>query len=214
MKNKFCLTFLILILTLIWGYQSLAQDEKEIEFPITDTSEIITQTAVVIDPNTSAGKGGSLLINATEPLTVELFELNQEDFGNKRLTYKAQMRSEDLIATEGARGIAYIELLAKFPGGEEIVSRGPRVPISGTTDWTYANTVLYIDKASSPENVKLNLVVEGQGRVWIDAIKLESIPLRLNYLFWGHIVVWVVLIIYIYSLLMKNRQLKKQLETV
>ena len=214
MKNKAFFIFIFFALLVLSSHRSLAQEEKEINFPISNTNEIITQSGVEIDSNISTDGEGSLLVNSNDTITVELFELDQEDFGNKRLTYKAIMRSENLVATKDSRGIAYIELLAKFPDGEDLISRGPRVPISGTSDWTFANTVLYIDKAGSPQSVKLNLVVEGEGKVWIDDIKLEVIPLRLNYLFWGHIVVWVVLIIYIYSLLRKNRQLKKELETV
>ncbi len=197
----------------ISGHESFA-DESVIELPIIDTAQIITQTGVEIDRSNEANGGESLLIDAAEPMTVELFELHEQDFSNKRLTYKAQLRSKDLTATEDSRGISYLELLAKFPDGEELVSRGPRVPISGTQDWTAANAVLYVDKGGAPESVKLNLVVEGRGKVWLDSVKLEAIPLRLDYLFWGHIVVWVVLIIYIYSLLRKNRQLKRELETV
>ena len=214
MREKLQFTVFLLIIVPMFGHWSLAQEDKEIQFPITNINEIITQSGVEIDKDTSKDGSESLLVNSTEPTTIELFELKNEDFGNKRLTYKAQMRSQDLVDTEDSRGISYIELLAKFPDGDAIVSRGPRVPISGTTDWSYAKTVLYIDKATAPESVKLNLVVEGQGKVWIDDIKLEVIPLRINYLFWGHVVVWLVLIIYIYSLLRKNRQLKKQLETV
>lgn len=214
MRNKLNLILLLLLVVAISSLNSLAQEEKEIDFPISDVTEIITQTGVEIDPETSVDGTGSLLINAGQPLTVELYKLDQEDFRNKRLTYRAQLRSENLIATEDSRGITYLELLAKFPDGEELVSRGPRVPISGTTDWRPAQTVMYLDKGNSPESVKLNLIVEGQGKVWLDSVKLESIPLRLNYLFWGHIVVWVVLIIYINDLLRKNRQLKRELETI
>ncbi len=192
---------------------SLAE-ETVVEFPITDTAQIITQSGVEIDRSNETGGSGLLLIDAGEPMTVELFELDEQDFGSRRLTYRAQIRSQDLTATEDSRGISYLELLAKFPDGEELVSRGPRVPVSGTQDWTAAKAVLYLDKEGAPESVKLNLVVEGRGKVWIDDIKLEAIPLRIDYLFWGHIVVWVVLIIYIYSLLRKNRQLKRELETV
>jgi len=196
------------------GFKSLAQGETELSFPISNIEEIITQSNVAIDREITADDNGSLVVNANKPIIVELFEPDGKDFKNKRLTYKAQMRSENLIAADDMRGISYIELIAKFPNGEDLISRGPRVPISGTTDWRTAETVLYIDKGHTPENVKLNLIVEGQGKVWLDAVKLEAIPLRLNYLFWGHIVVWIVLIIYIYELLRKNKQLKKELEAI
>ncbi|MCZ6685313.1 MAG: hypothetical protein O6849_04950 [Candidatus Dadabacteria bacterium] len=195
------------------GYKSLAQEESELIFSISNVEEIITRSGVEIDRDISSDGNGSLLINTKEPITVELFELDDKDFGNQRLTYKAQMRSENLQATEEMRGISYLELIAKFPDGQKLISRGPRVPLSGTTEWRPVETILYLDKGNSPERVKLNLIVEGEGKVWVDSVILESIPLRLNYLLWGHIVVWIVLIIYIYDLLRKNRQLKRELET-
>lgn len=213
MLKKLCFIILFAIVAL-YSYGSFAEDEKVIELPIRDTSEIITKSGVEIDNDIWAEGNESLLVNTQVPIVVELFELDQEDFGESRLTYKAQMRSEDLVATGDARGISYLEMIATFPDGEELVSRGPRVPISGTTDWRTANTVLYIDRADSPKSVKLNLVVEGQGKAWLDDVRLELIPLRVDYLFWGHIVVWIVLIIYIYGLLRKNRELKKELETI
>jgi len=196
------------------GYQSFAQEDSKLSFPISNIEEIITQSGVILDREISSDGNGSLMISTKEPVTAELFDLDNIDFGNKRLTYKAQMRSDNLIATQDMRGISYIELIAKFPDGEELISRGPRVPISGTTEWRPAETILYLDKGTAPKRVKLNLIVEGEGTVWLDNVVLEAIPLRLNYLFWGHIVVWVILIIYIYDLFRKNRQLKRELETL
>lgn len=178
MKRKFYFTVLLFFIVTMTGYQSLAQEEKKLSFPISNVQEIITQSGVVIDTEITTDNNGSLLINTDKAIKVELFEIDKEDFKNKRLTYKAQIRSEDLTGTEDLRGISYIELIASFPDGEELISRGPRVPVSGTTDWRPAETVLYIDKGNAPENVKLNLIVEGQGKVWLDAVKLEAIPLR------------------------------------
>jgi len=202
----------LLFSVFIYNYNLNAQEDTEYNFPISNIEEIITRSGVSIDNDMTSDGNGALFVDATSPVTVELFELDHENFKNKRLTFKAQMRSEDLKSTEDTRGISYIELIAAFPDGEELMSRGPRVPVSGTTDWRLADTVLYLDSGHSPDSVKLNLVVEGQGKVWLDDINLEAIPLRLNYLFWGHIVVWIVLIIYIYDLIRKNRQLKRELE--
>ncbi|MEM7009688.1 MAG: hypothetical protein AAF462_11195 [Thermodesulfobacteriota bacterium] len=211
MKLEYLFTFLA-VFSVILSVQSIAQEEQELKFPISDVSDIITQTNVEIDRSTEGET--ILLVKTQEPISVELFELKDEDFKNKRLTYTARMRSEDLTATEDSRGISFLEMIAKFPDGEELIARGPRVPLTGTTNWRGADAVLYIDKASSPDLIKLNLIVEGEGKVWLESVKLDYIPLRLNYLFWGHVVVWLVLILYIYNLFRKNRELKKQLETV
>lgn len=212
MRTTYLATFIIFTSILI-SQKAMAQGETELLFPISNIDEIISQSGIEIDSMVTTDGNGSLLVNTDKPIKVQLFELNDEEFGNKRITYRAQIRSEDLKSGDNMRGISYIELVAKFSDGEELISRGPRVPISGTTDWRPADTVLYIDTANKPESINLNLIVEGQGKVWIDAVKLEAIPLRLNYLFWGHIVVWLVLIIYIYDLYRKNRQLKRELDS-
>ena len=178
-------------------YNSNAQESTELNFPISSTRELITQSGVSIDNEITSDGDGALFVDATAPVTVELFELDRDDFKNKRLTFNAQLRTEDLKSSDNSRGISYIELIALFPDGEELVSRGPRVPLSGTTDWRSADTVMYLDSGHAP-----------------DIVKLKAIPLRLNYLFWGHIVLWVVLIIYIYDLIRKNRQLKMELEAL
>jgi hypothetical protein len=128
-----------------------------------------------------------------------------------RAAYKAMLRTEGLTAEGDSRGIAYLEMKLRYPGGEEIVSRGPAVPPTGTTGWTPAETVIYSDKRAAPESVTLSLVVDGRGKVWIDDVMLAAQPLRLDYLFWGHAVVWIVLIIYIYYLLGKQRRLRGEL---
>ncbi len=128
--------YLIISVFLISGglvYKSLAQGETELAFPMSDLEEIITKSGVEIDREITTDNNGSIVINANTPVTVELFEPNGKDFKNKRLTYKAQMRSENLIATEEMRGISYIELIAQFPDGDDLVSRAPRVPTTRPT---------------------------------------------------------------------------------
>lgn len=192
-------------------YDSSDVDTRFIRFPVSDSNEVITRSGVEIDREITSDGDGSLAVDTPEPVTIELFKLTENDFDNMRLVYRARLRTEDLKGAGEARGIAYLELKALFPDGEELVSRGPRIPPSGTTDWTTAETILYVDKGGIPEQVELNLVVDGSGRAWIDDVVLESRPLRIDYLFWGHAVVWIVLIIYIYNLLAKQNRLKKEL---
>lgn len=195
-------------------YDSSDGDAHYIRFPVNDINEIATRSGVEIDRQVTSDGNGSLAVDTNEPVTVGLFNLRENDFDNMRLVYRARLRTEDVKASGDARGIAYIELKALFPDGEELVSRGPRVPPSGTTNWTTAETILYVDKGGNPEQVELNLVVDGSGKAWIDDVVLESRPLRIDYLFWGHAVVWIVLIIYIYNLLTKQKRLRKELTSV
>lgn len=45
-------------------------------------------------------------------------------------------------------------------------------PLSGTTDWTTQETEFFLKAGENPDNVKLNLVINGSGTVWIDEIRL------------------------------------------
>ncbi len=65
----------------------------------------------------------------------------------------------------------------QFPGRGEFFSRALATPLSGTTEWSSQQTPFLLKAGESPDNIRLNLVVEGPGTVWIDDIVLESVPL-------------------------------------
>jgi CcmD family protein len=207
MRKNILNTALFILCIFTAGAGVSRADEGILEFPITGVQDIISSNVGEID----SANGNALLIDAEGKTEVMLFDLDGRDLGNKKLVYSARMRSESLTATDDTRGIAYLRMTVLFPDGEELIARGPRVPLSGTTDWRSAETLLYVDKGLSPESVKLALVVDGAGKIWIENIKLRHRPLRTDYLFWGHVVVWIVLIIYIYSLIRKQGRLTREL---
>lgn len=209
--GKYTLTLLsVLAGFLFLGSVTSIADTEIMDLPITSAEDIVSNGTAQIDPSNE----NALLVNSSGKTVVELFNLEGSGLGDKKLTYSARIRSEDLKATEGTRGIAYLELTVTFPDGGELVADGPRVPISGTTQWRSADTDLYVDKGGDPESVTLDLIVEGQGKVWVSDVRLSTRPLRTDYLFWGHVVVWIVLIIYIYHLVRKQSVLARELRTL
>jgi hypothetical protein len=44
-------------------------------------------------------------------------------------------------------------------------------------DWVTQETPFFLKPGENPDNVKLNLVIEGKGTVWIDDISLVKGPL-------------------------------------
>jgi hypothetical protein len=48
---------------------------------------------------------------------------------------------------------------------------------TGEVEWTHQETPFFLKKGENPDNVQLNLVVNGSGTVWIDDIKLMRGPL-------------------------------------
>jgi hypothetical protein len=141
-------------------------------YPLDSTEAVLTQSAVTLDRQISSDGNGSLRIDATEPTTVRLFETGDIDIEDARLIYQARLRTENL------QGKAYLEMWCHFPGLGDAFSRGLASPLTGTTDWTTEETPFFLKKGENPDNVKLNLVVEGKGMVWIDDIRLLKGPLK------------------------------------
>ncbi len=141
-------------------------------FPLDNTEGLITQTDVRIDKQISSDGNGSLRIEASEPTTIRLFEIGDIDIENARLIYQARLRTEDV------EGQVYLEMWCHIAGLGEFFSRGLETPLTGTTDWTTEETPFFLKAGENPDNVKLNLVINGKGTVWIDDIRLLKGPLK------------------------------------
>jgi len=112
------------------------------------------------------------LVDAPEGRTVRLFEVPDPGVERCLLTYRATMKSE------GLSGRAYLEMWCRLPGRGEFFSRGLRQPLRGTTDWVSCEIPFYLKKGQRPDLIKLNLVVDGRGRVWMRDVQLLKTPLR------------------------------------
>ena len=139
--------------------------------PVDTLQGILTRSDVALDTEVTADGKGALRVTATAPTTVHLYEMGDIDVENARLVYAAKVRTRDL------EGKAYLEMWCHFPGQGEFFSRGLPNAVGGTTEWTSHETPFFLQKGQNPDNVKLNLVVQGTGTVWIDDIHLTSAPL-------------------------------------
>jgi hypothetical protein len=152
--------------------QSPAQVVELKRFPLDSLDGIITRSGAELDTeNTSDGKG-SLRVVAKAPTVVRLFEISDIAVENARLTYQAKLRSRNL------EGQAYLEMWCHFPGRGEFFSRGLQDIVSGTMGWMTAETPFFLKKGEKPDIVKLNLVINGKGTVWIDDVRLLKGPLQ------------------------------------
>jgi len=140
-------------------------------FSLDNTEGLITKTDVQIDKQISSDGNGSLRIDAAKPTTIRLFETGDIDIENARLIYQAHLR------TENVEGQVYLEMWCHFDGVGDAFSRELATPLTGTTDWTTEKTPFFLKKGENPDNVKLNLVINGKGTVWIDDIRLLKGPL-------------------------------------
>lgn len=168
---------MILLFLLSYGHRIKTSPEvtevTEIRrFPLDNMEGLLTQSGLQIDKRISSDGNGSLRIVATQPTTFRLFEAGDIDIENARLIYQAKVRTENI------EGRAYLEMWCHFPGRGEFFSRGLVTPLGGTIDWTTEETPFFLKQGQNPDNVKLNLVIDGKGTAWIDDIRLLKGPLK------------------------------------
>jgi hypothetical protein len=110
-------------------------------------------------------------IEATSPQTIRLFEIENPAVEQCLLTYRAELKAEDL------KGRAFLEMWCRLPGRGEFFSKGFQQAVSGSANWAHYETPFYLKKGQKPDLIKLNLAVEGIGTVWVRAIELRKTPL-------------------------------------
>ena len=76
---------------------------------------------------------------------------------------------EDAVIVDGR---VFLEMWVRVPGYPESFSRGLHMPLTGTTEWTTQEILFNLAEGQNPEHVKLNVVVEGTGTVWVDDLSL------------------------------------------
>lgn len=126
----------------------------------------LTRTGTHVDREIFHDGEGSMRIDADQPVTVRIAEIEPDDAENVRLIYRAALRSKELT------GRAYLEMWCAIPARGEFFSRALHDPLSGTTDWVTQETPFFLDKGQRASRVKLNLVIEGTGTVWVDDVML------------------------------------------
>jgi len=138
-------------------------------FPVNDLNGIITQSGIEIDKSISDDGNGSIKITTSKPLVIQLYSINNLNVDDIQIIYEANVKSE------GISGQAYLEMWCVFKDKGEYFSRGFDSVISGNTDWKTIRTVFKLNKGEMPDQIKLNVVVNGVGTIWIDDIHLSKI---------------------------------------
>ena len=154
------------------GFIVPAHAETIMSFPMDSLDGVITRSGVTVDTAVSSDGDGSLRIETSGPVVVRLFEVENLNVEDARLIYQAKLRTENL------RGQAYLEMWLRFPEKGEFFSRGLQDALSGSNEWSSAQTPFFLQKGEVPDLAKLNLVINGKGVVWIDEVALVKGPLR------------------------------------
>lgn len=152
--------------------QEPVQPEEIGRYPVDDMEGLITRSGVQIDKEITSDGNGSLLVTANGPITVKLYETGDIHLENSQMIYRAMLRTEDV------EGQVYLEMWCSFPGKGEFFSRALQAPLSGNNEWSSQETPFFLQKDENPDNVKMNLVINGKGKVWIDDIRLVMAPLQ------------------------------------
>jgi len=166
---------LVFSAVLITVYASAAPDSAapvELKhFALNSLRDVRAATNVTFGRRVFSDGHGSIRVDARETMVVPLFEVTDITIDDAALIYQASLQSEKL------EGRAYLEMWVRLPGKGEFFSRGLDRPISGTTSWMKVATPFRLEAGQKPDLIRLNLVVQGRGRVWIDDVRLFRAPL-------------------------------------
>ncbi len=173
MSRSFTVTLIAAFIIFVSSCTQKPADITEIKhYPMDSTEGVVSKTDLHLDRSISSDGNGSLRATATKPMVIRLYETGDIDIENAQLIYRARLR------TQGIEGPVYLEMWCSLPGKGEFFSRAFQSPLSGSTDWTTQETPFFLQKGQNPDNVKLNLVVNGKGTVWINDIRLIQGYLR------------------------------------
>jgi hypothetical protein len=132
---------------------------------------LIQVSGVALDSRVKTEGKGSLRVELTEPAVVHLYETGDIDIEAATLVYLAKIKTEDV------KGRVYLEMGCHFQDKGEFFSRGLDAPLSGTNNWAAVEIPFFLKAGENPDNVKLNIVGEGTGTIWVDDIRLVKRPL-------------------------------------
>ncbi len=130
----------------------------------TSSDPTITRDCIAVDHD-------GWCIDAKDRRTIRLFEVEDPGAEQCMITYLDKMKTENL------QGRAYLEMWCRLPGRGEFFSKGFQHAVTGTADWASYEIPFYLKKRQRPDLIKLNVTVEGTGRIWIKDLKLLKTPL-------------------------------------
>lgn len=140
-------------------------------FPLNDAG-VPSGADAVFDPAVSQDGGGSLRVDSVRGGRLRLYELQEMGEIQGFIVYTGFLRSRALD------GQAMLEMWCRPAEGEAAFVRGAATAVAGDSDWTpqeirFSRSEL----CRAPVSVELNVLIQGEGTVWIDDLRLWSVPL-------------------------------------
>jgi len=139
--------------------------------PAARVLKAFTSADATISKDVTLDADHAWMVDSAQAQVVRLFEVSNPGVDDCVVIYRAKLK------TEGLKGRAYLEMLCGFPQFGEAFSRGLDRTVSGSNDWASYQIPFFLKKGEKPDLIKLNLVVEGAGRVWIKDVELSVAPL-------------------------------------
>ena len=130
---------------------------------------MVAQSGIQIDKAVSSDGNGSIKIEASGPIVIPLYNIDDVSVDDAQIIYEAKVKSESL------NGQALLEMWCVFKDKGEFFSRGFDSVVSGTSDLKTIKTVFILKKGEMPDQIKLNIMINGVGTVWIDDIHLSKL---------------------------------------
>lgn len=158
------LLFLSLIPVAILVTQHILMKEKVILELAAGKAKHVEQKHVEV----ITSDGGTSVFKITNPPTQRtiLFQIDNPEISSEKIAYKTKIRPENL------EGEAFIEMLCYFKNKGEFFSRALTEKITGTDGWKETETYFHFTDGLKPESIRLNVIIEGKGTVYVDTIFL------------------------------------------
>ena len=162
---------LLLILTILIMTVSASSSEQLKSYNLDSLDAVIDHENISVDTDIKSEGVASLRLVTESPKVFHLIETGDIDIENSKIVYSAH------IKTQNVDGLVYLEMWCVFNDRGEYFSRALNAPLTSTNNWTIQQTPFFLKSGENPDNIKLNLVINGKGTVWIDDINLIKMSL-------------------------------------
>ncbi len=174
MLKYFLISFCFITVFLNTGCDDKTTPEDKVLFKVdiesiadeADLEEVETDREIFTNGNES------LKITTDKPLVIQLANTGDINVEDALLIYSAKIKTEDL------RGKVYLEMWCSFKEKGQYFSKAIENALTGTNNWTEQEAPFFLKKGENPDDIKLNLVINGKGTVWLDQIELLRKPLK------------------------------------
>ena len=145
-------------------------------FQVNSLNRVISKFNLKLDDEVSYDGLGSIRVDSKDTTTAYIFVLYDIPVKRAKLTWEAYCKSEDL------KGKAFLEMgvqiSKKYRKELESYLHQSKDFLRGTTNWQKIKVEFLVLENLKVDVVQLNLIIEGEGTVWIDQVRLTVLPIR------------------------------------